>query len=152
MQLSTQAVMVVFNYPFSLIALVENIEQTFKMGNGTCVGVFSVFVAPKRALMRTLVVLGTVVVAEVVQDFGFLTAITGSLANGVIAFVLPPLFYIGMHWGSRSRDLDGAVGAEGEASRPGKLVLAANCVLALGGTAFALGSALLILAAKFGWW
>jgi proton-coupled amino acid transporter len=149
------ATMVVFNYPFTLVPLLENIEQMFKMRKTIGPGMLSIFVGPQRALMRTLVVLGTVVVADLVQDFGFLTAITGSLANGIIAFVLPPLFYVGIHSGRSSVNKNTEDNGEeehkkGRPSSPSKAVLWANCALAMCGTAFSLGSAGVILAKKLG--
>lgn len=109
--------MITINYPFSAFGGVQNLENmvlTSKSRDGGKVSsdtrkhsgqdistdVFcSVFVGPRRAPLRCGAVLLTAVVAGTVADFGFLTAFTGSLCNGIIAFVLPPLFYLRLHKG-----------------------------------------------------
>ena len=47
-----------------------------------------------QCLVRAACVAFTAFVAIVVSNFGFVVALTGSLANSLIAFILPALFYI----------------------------------------------------------
>ena len=47
-----------------------------------------------QCLVRALCVAFTAFIAIVVSNFGFVVALTGSLANSLIAFILPALFYL----------------------------------------------------------
>ena len=47
-----------------------------------------------QCVVRALCVAFTAFIAIVVSNFGFVVALTGSLANSLIAFILPALFYL----------------------------------------------------------
>ena len=97
----------------------------------------SYFVDTKRALHRTAWVVLTGLVA-LYADFGFLTSLTGCLSNALLAFVLPPWFYLALFWECYR-----------ERSAWNCLVIAFNVTLAIAGTAFAAGSSYSLLANKF---
>ena len=56
------------------------------------------FVPLKMAILRVLNVIFTLVVAGAVPDFGFLVGIVGCFSQSLLAFVLPPAFYLSLHW------------------------------------------------------
>ncbi len=51
----------------------------------------------KGNIMRIAVVAFTCVVGACLPNFGYITALVGSISNGMLAFVLPPLFYLGLN-------------------------------------------------------
>jgi hypothetical protein len=68
-------------------------------------------------------------VAVMFPDFGFLTSFTGCLSNALLAFVLPPWFYLALFW------KDHQSGSLGD-----RLVIVLNAALASVGFVFAIAS------------
>jgi hypothetical protein len=94
------------------------------------------FVDTKRALHRTAWVVLTGLVA-LYADFGFLTSLTGCLSNALLAFVLPPWFYLALFWKHYR-----------EKTSWNLLVISFNVTLAIAGTAFAAGSSFVLIREK----
>ena len=57
-----------------------------------------VLVEPKMALQRVGLVIFSLGFAAAVPDFGFLVSFVGCFSQTIFAFVLPPAFYLKLHW------------------------------------------------------
>jgi hypothetical protein len=94
----SMAANIVCSYPLALFPALQNLEALVlgggAAGGGGGGGARGMFVGPKRAFLRCSVVVFTSVAAYLVPDFGFLTALCGAYFLTIVAFVLPPLFYI----------------------------------------------------------
>merc|ERR1711871_212709 len=87
--------MIMCNYPLMAFGAVQMLEQkVFEPATGsTC----RVWVDRKRLALRTVWVLASCGVVAATDNFAFLVAFTGNFSNAVMAFTLPPLFYLKLY-------------------------------------------------------
>ena len=66
----------------------------------------------KSVILRLALVFSTCMVTVVVNDFALLVAIVGSLAGGLLSFVIPPLTYYRLHQRKLSRTMIALLGVQ----------------------------------------
>lgn len=89
------ASMIVSNFPFTLEGASHTVEE-WLLGRSAKPWM-GILVEPIAAVSRTIIVIGTIIVALVTQDFGFLLSLVGTFTGGLLAFVVPPAFYLRLH-------------------------------------------------------
>jgi amino acid permease len=126
---AAMACMITFNYPFTIFGAIQNIEDIVWPG---VMPQDATFVELKRIILRVVCVGFTVTIAATVPDFAFLVGFTGCFSNGLLAFVLPPLFYLQLY----KEEI-----AEHKYS---SLVWGANWTLVIFGTCFSVATTVLL--------
>lgn len=91
------ALMIVVNIPFSMYGAAQNIE-VIVWGPATPRKWLNILVEPKMAFERVVLVVFCLGFAALVPDFGFLVSFVGCFSQTIFAFVLPPAFYLQLHW------------------------------------------------------
>ena len=87
--------MIMCNYPLMAFGAVQMLEQ--KVFEPATASTCRVWVDPKRLALRTVWVLASCGVVAATDNFAFLVAFTGNFSNAVMAFTLPPMFYLKLY-------------------------------------------------------
>ena len=87
--------MIMCNYPLMAFGAVQDLEHHFLPNDKATIGSW---VGGKRLVLRTVwVVASALVVIATNFKFAFLVAFTGNFSNCIMAFSLPPIFYLELY-------------------------------------------------------